>query len=142
LAEAEVAERKALDISPTYASGHYNLALLYLAEGRREEALSTMQRAAYYRTEGLASIYFALGRKVDSDAALAQLTHEHASDAALEIAEARAYRGELDEALQWLDRAYQQKDAALYLIKGDLQLKKLEGDPRYKAFLRKMNLPE
>jgi TolB-like protein len=30
----------------------------------------------------------------------------------------------------------------LYLIKGDPLLKNLEGDARYKAFLRKMNLPE
>jgi len=27
-------------------------------------------------------------------------------------------------------------------LKGHPFLKKLEGDPRYKAFLRKMNLPE
>jgi hypothetical protein len=30
----------------------------------------------------------------------------------------------------------------LYLIKGDPFFKNLDGDPRYKAFLRKMNLPE
>ena len=30
----------------------------------------------------------------------------------------------------------------LPLIKGDAMFKKIEGDPRYKAFLKKMNLPE
>jgi hypothetical protein len=30
----------------------------------------------------------------------------------------------------------------LYTIKGAPLLKNLEGDPRYKAFLRRMNLPE
>jgi len=39
-------------------------------------------------------------------------------------------------------RAYQQKDAGLFLVKQDATLKSLWGDPRYKAFLRKMNLPE
>jgi hypothetical protein len=30
----------------------------------------------------------------------------------------------------------------MYYIKHDLPVTSLEGDPRYKAFLRKMNLPE
>jgi TolB-like protein len=41
-----------------------------------------------------------------------------------------------------VERAYQQRDIDLYFIKGDPLLKNLEGEPRYKAFLRKMNLPE
>jgi len=45
-------------------------------------------------------------------------------------------------AFQWLERAYAQRDLSLNLIKGDPLLHKLEADPRYKAFLRKMNLPE
>ena len=53
-----------------------------------------------------------------------------------------AFRGESDEAFKCLDRAYAQKDARLPFIKGEVLLKNLEGDPRYKAFLKKMNLPE
>lgn len=34
------------------------------------------------------------------------------------------------------------RDLDLCFIKGDPLLKNLEGDPRYKAFLRKLNLPE
>jgi len=54
----------------------------------------------------------------------------------------RLPRGEVDQAFAWLDRAYSQKDAALYEIKYDPFFKNLKFDPRYKAFLRKMNLPE
>jgi hypothetical protein len=60
----------------------------------------------------------------------------------VEIADAYAYRGELDQAFTWLDRAYSQKDAGLYLIKVDPFFKNPKDDPRYKAFLRKMKLPE
>ena len=67
---------------------------------------------------------------------------EHASDAAYEIAQAHAYRAELDQAFAWLDRAFIQKDVELYWVKGDPLLKNLEGDVRYKWFLRKMNLPD
>lgn len=59
-----------------------------------------------------------------------------------EIARVYAFRGEKDRAFEWLDRAYDVRDQDLYFIKGDPLLKKLEADPRYKAFLRKMNLPE
>jgi TolB-like protein/tetratricopeptide (TPR) repeat protein len=142
LAEAEATERRVLELSPTYATAPYNLAVVLLALGRRDEALKVMQQATHGRVQGLVLIYYALGRKADSDAQLAALTREHASDDAFAIAEAHAYRGESDEAFRWLDRAYAQKDPSLYLVKGDLRLKKLEPDPRYKAFLRKMKLPE
>ena len=45
------------------------------------------------------------------------------------------------QALKELDRAYTDKDE-LYLMKDDPLLKSLEKNPRYEAFLRKMNLAE
>jgi hypothetical protein len=61
---------------------------------------------------------------------------------AMLIAEAHAFRGEKSIALSWLERAYVQKDIFLWLIKGNPLLGNLDSDPRFKAFLRKMNLPE
>jgi hypothetical protein len=61
---------------------------------------------------------------------------------AMWIAETYAFRGQKDQAFSWLARAYAQKDIFLWTIKGDPLLKNLEGDPRYRAFLHKMNLPE
>jgi adenylate cyclase len=144
LSEAETELRKVLELSPTYGEAHFYLGRILLAEGRREAALEEMQREAPEsgRDTGLAIIYHAIGRKEDSDAALTRLTSDHASDAAYEIAEAHAFRGEVDEAFVWLNRAYQQKDVELYAIKGEPLLKALEPDTRYKALLRKMNLPE
>jgi hypothetical protein len=49
--------------------------------------------------------------------------------------------GSVDRAFEWLDRAYEAKDHS-FCFKGDPLLKNLEGDPRYKAFLKKPNLPE
>jgi hypothetical protein len=93
------------------------------------------------RTAGLAMVYYALGRRSDSDAALRRLEAESAGDWPFGIAEVFAYRGEADEAFQWLDRAYTQKDE-LELIKGDPDFRKIDHDPRYTAFLGKMNLLE
>ena len=58
------------------------------------------------------------------------------------IAQIYAFRGELDEAFKWLDRARTQKDPSLLLLKSQARFMKLEGDQRYKGFLRKMNLPD
>jgi hypothetical protein len=85
--------------------------------------------------------YFALGRKADSDAALAQMLKDQ-SGRPFYVAQGKAFRGQSDEAFNWLDRAYAQKDSGLPFIKGEPAFKKLEGDPRYKAFLKRMNLPE
>jgi hypothetical protein len=87
-------------------------------------------------------VYFATGRKAESDAQLAEAIRHNGPSWPSEIARVYAFRGEKDRAFEWLDRAYDARDQDLYFIKGDPLLKKLEGDPRYKAFLRKMNLPE
>ena len=55
--------------------------------------------------------------------------------------EVYAFRGEPIEALKWLDQAYLQKDSGMLpLIKSDTVFRRIEGDPGYRAFLKKMNL--
>jgi adenylate cyclase len=45
------------------------------------------------------------------------------------------------EAFEWLERAYKQRNDGLSQMKDDPQLRGLERDPRYPAFLKKMRLP-
>ena len=143
LSEAEAEYRRVLDISPNAGGGHFNLGWTLLAENRLEEALAEMrQEASYWHNLGLALVYHRMGRKAESDAALTEFTKEHADDDAYEIAEAHAYRGEVDQAFAWLDRAARQREARPYMIRGNPDFKSIEPDPRYKAFLREMNLPE
>jgi TolB-like protein len=144
LPEAEAAMRRALAIRPTFGQGHYLLGRVLLERGDRNGALLEMQQetADEVKQEGLAMTYYALGRKADSDAALAHLLKEHADEDASGIAQVYAFRGQLDEAVHWLERAYAQKDPYLCYIESELRLRSLTADPRFKAFLRKMNLPE
>jgi tetratricopeptide (TPR) repeat protein len=144
LAEAERANRRVLEITPTFVTDHYYLGIVLLMEGKAQEALAEMQKEtpAGGQMAGLAVVYEALRRRKDADAALARLEAESAGDLPLWIAEAYAFRGQKERAFQWLDRAFAQKDVNLFYIKGDPLLKNLEGDLRYKALLRKMNLPD
>jgi hypothetical protein len=86
--------------------------------------------------------FHALGRRSESDAALAALKSKYAGEMAYQIAEVHAFRGEADLAFEWLERAYDQRDGGLGDIKGDRLVRGLAGDPRYRALLRKLKLPE
>jgi tetratricopeptide (TPR) repeat protein len=140
--ESVAAFRKLLELNPEFAGGHASLSgsLLYLH--RYPEALAAAQKEADEgeRLANLPMIYWAMGRRAESDAALSRLQEQYGAVSAYEIAEVHAFRGEADAALQWLDRAYRQRDADLQWIKNDTWLRSLHGDPRYRALLGKMNL--
>ena len=144
LPEAEAALNRNIELSPTYTFAHYTLALVSLARGRPEAALVEFLKepSEPARLGGSALAYFRLGHKAESDAALAQFTKSYGPYVPSGVAAAHAYRGESDEAFKWLDRAYAEKDTLLHGIKYRTEFNKLHDDPRYKAFLKKMNLPE
>ena len=48
--------------------------------------------------------------------------------------------GEHDEAIDWLERAYEQRAGAIYGIKGSFLFTEPSVAPRFTALLRKMNL--
>jgi len=143
-AEAESSFRRALEISPAAGSVNWFLGLYLVFQYRFDEALAVMQRETLYdgQLEGTAIVYHALGKKAQSDLALKQAIEQNAEEWPSAIARVYAYRGDRDQAMNWLERAYSAKDEDLYFIKGDPLMRNLEGDPRYKAFLRKMNFPE
>jgi hypothetical protein len=85
-------------------------------------------------------VYYALGRKEESDAALGELIAKFPQNA-YGIAEVYAFRNQSDEAFLWLDRAYGQRNAGLIGTKVNPLLKSLHHDPRYAALLKKLNFP-
>ena len=100
------------------------IARLYL--GQFAAALEAMQREPNedYRLRGLAMVYSALGRRTESDAALNSLTEKFASSDPYGIAAVHAYRGEIDDAFRWLDRAYREHDFGMLDLKTDPLLRK------------------
>jgi len=143
-AEAEAAFRKTLELDPNGASRHHPIGLALLLQGKNDAALREMQHETDegWRLSGLPLVFHALGRRSESDAALANLKGRYAGDSAYQIADVYAFRGEVDLAFEWLERAYAQRDGGLAEIKCNPLLRGLAGDPRYKALLRKLKLPE
>jgi len=141
--EAEAAIRRALELDPGGAGRHHLLGRTLLLQGKTDAALRETQQEADegWRLAGLPLVFHALGRRSESDAALSALKGKYAADSAYQIAEAHAFRGEVDLAFEWLERAYDQRDPGVTEIKSDRLMRGLIGDPRYKAFLKKLKLP-
>jgi tetratricopeptide (TPR) repeat protein len=130
-------------LNPQYPSAHNYLGRIYLARSKWSEALAEIQKEQdpFWHEEGLALAYHAAGRQKEASDALAAFIEKYQNDGAFQVVEIYAYRGEIDKAFEWLERAYKQRDAGLSEIKGNPMLRNLERDPRYTAFLKKMKLP-
>src|SRR5580698_8379487 len=142
LDEAVADIRRALELNVDTWGSPIILSEIYVLQGRPQDALRESERipfAFHIRTSAMA--YHALGREKESDAALRQLIEKLHSSAAFSIATVYAFRNQRDEAFQWLDRAYAQRDGGLTFLKIDPLLKNLHSDPRYTAFLKKIHLP-
>jgi tetratricopeptide (TPR) repeat protein len=135
--------RKALEVNPDYWASPIMLSRVYLRQGRPQDALTEIDHvhSAVYHTYLYALTYYALGRKKESDAALQELIIKYRASDAFEIASVYAFRSQADEAFEWLDRAYAQRDPSLMTTNVEPLLKSLHNDPRFAAFLKKLNLP-
>jgi TolB-like protein/Flp pilus assembly protein TadD len=143
LEEAEAAIRRTIELNPSFTHAYYLLTIVLLARGQAQSALMEIAKETQEpsRLCGSAMAYFAVGNKANSDKTLAQMVKSQANHPYY-IAQALAFRGDTDEAFKWLDRAYLQHDPGLAILKSQAKFMKIDGDPRYEAFLKKMNLPE
>jgi TolB-like protein/tetratricopeptide (TPR) repeat protein len=141
-AAAYDAFRHALAIRST-PLGNSNLAILQLIDGKARESLATSQAIAYdvFRNAGVAMAEHTLDNAKASQQALEKLIATDAGDAAYQVAEVYAWRGEKDKAFEWLERAYRQQDGGLESTKIDPLLASLRSDPRFTVLLRKLNFP-
>jgi tetratricopeptide (TPR) repeat protein len=141
--EAQPVLQKALDLNPQAAFAHANLGKILIAEEKPQQALAEIEKEPidWEKLTDRALVYHALGREQDSNASLAELIAKHDTDSAYQIAQVYAYRGESDKSLEWLERAYKQRDSGLPDIKIDPLFKNIRRDARYIELLKKMRLP-
>jgi len=138
-AEALTPLLKSVELAPQRAVTRAWVGVTLLKLGRGEEALTEAQREseAWARNFALALIHHTAGRAAEADDALRALIAKNGGDAAYQIAEVHAVRGEVDAAFEWLERASAQKDAGFAWIKSDPFLRSLHSDSRWGALVRK-----
>jgi tetratricopeptide (TPR) repeat protein len=131
---------KALELAPQSAGMRAWLALALFLQGRATDALERagQEPEEWGRLFASAVIEHAAGRTDAADDALRQLVDKHSRDAAYQIAEVHASRGDADAAFEWLERARRQHDAGVAWTKVDPLLRNLHADARWVAFLRSL----
>ncbi len=143
LAQSAADSKKALELDPDNWFSRVDLSRTYLLQGRPQDGLAEIGHVhnAPHRAWLYALTYYALGRKRESDAALSELITKYHASNAFEIATIYAFRNQTDEAFEWLDRGYAQRDPSLMSTKMEPLLKNLHDDARFAEFLKKLNLP-
>jgi serine/threonine protein kinase/Tfp pilus assembly protein PilF len=140
---ARAALERARSFVPDSVHVWFGLGEAQLLEGQLLPALATFGRVPHeaWRLAGEAMALHELGREAEAAAALRLLVSRFGHNSAFQIAEVHAWRGELDKAFDWLDRAHEQGDGGLTELKVDPLLRKLRGDRRFQEVLRKLRLP-
>jgi serine/threonine protein kinase len=144
LAQAEANFRTALDLAPGSGKFHCLLGAVLITRGQRESALAEMKKESNprFRHVGMALALGALGQLNESDKELRTAEQKFGDEMGYWIAMVYAARRDHDRAFAWLDRAFNVYGEGITWIKGEPLLSSLVEDPRYKALLQKMRLPE
>ncbi len=143
-AESRAEYERVAELNPTAAWAFGGRGMAYLVEGKYAEALAAVQqeKSDFARLVVEAAALWNLGRKEESDGALAALIKDDADVGAFQIAEVYSNRGDKDKAFAWLERAHRQQDAGLAYFPNDPLLDPLRSDPRWAAFQRSMGFAQ
>jgi TolB-like protein/Tfp pilus assembly protein PilF len=139
-----------LELEPGHGQVHYFLGHAYLAKGMYEEAIASYRREmarSGKATRLLAFTAYALGKAGQTTEALkliAELTerarHDYVAGNLLAIAHMGV--GNKEEALRWLEHAFEQRTQLGDLNRGAyFWLQPLHSDPRFQDLLRRLRLP-
>jgi len=142
LALARNAVDRALEISPDMSDALQIASFLLLFEGQPERALAATQRGPEpSRLIHTAMAQHTLGHARESQQALDTLIGRYADAIPLAVAAVYVWRGELDQAFAWFERAYARHDNGLAHIHDfDMVSTSLHRDPRFQDLLRRMGL--
>jgi TolB-like protein/DNA-binding winged helix-turn-helix (wHTH) protein/thioredoxin-like negative regulator of GroEL len=147
--EAEIDLRQRVEALPKNHRLRYELAGSYLAQGRERESMEEF--AEMLRMEGneksAAEVRVAFakeGNRGFQEWRLAQVKQKVQKGyvSPMEMASAYARLGQDDEAIRWLEKAYDDHVPALVRIQRDLDLNRLHRDPRFLALVKRIGLPQ
>lgn len=131
-----------LEDLPENPHTNFYLALCDIFEGQPEPALRRLEHSStLFRLVGTAIARHELGDRTASDLALDKLVDQFAIADGYWVGAVHAWRGENDEAFQWLDRALRGGDSSIMYLTFDPLLVPLRDDPRYRALLTEIGLP-
>ncbi len=141
---------KALDSEPGHGLSRFFLGQAHLPSGRHAEAIAELRLAdstlghVPFSRAGLAYALGRAGERLEADAMLAEMT-ERRSQAfypAFAIALAHLGLGQGEAALDWLDRAAQERMVGYYMPNVDPAWAPLRSHPKFGNVLNRLNLSD
>jgi tetratricopeptide (TPR) repeat protein len=142
--------QKALELDPNFVWAYVHLAQVCAWKGRYEESLEACEKVASLfggnaYSRALRGLILAMaGRTDEAKTILNDLKKQPKLDsmALISLADAYSFLGEKNEAIEFLERAYQERVSMLVFLRVDPAFDSLRSDPRYADLLRRMGLPE
>ncbi len=140
----------ALEMDSDFGPAHFFLGLVYVHVSLFDEAITEFEKASscfgsstlFIAARGYA--YAASGRRDEAQKVLNELKRKSRRTYVPSYYRAAIYKalGDRDQVFEWLDKAYEERDMWLALLKVDPIWDSLRPDPRFTALLRKVGLEE
>jgi TolB-like protein/Tfp pilus assembly protein PilF len=143
LDQADASARKAAELQPTAAGNHRWQVFVAVQRGDGEAALreAELEPDERFRRFELAFAHYARRDRAAADAALVELIARDRDVMAYQIAQVYAWRGEKDNAFEWLQVSFDNHDTGTLSLLIDPLMRSLHDDPRYSGVLAKLGLP-
>jgi len=145
--EALARMNKTFELDPNFAVAHNWLGRIYLQQQMYAEAIAAFNKAKQLsdNIEPIPQIGYAQavsGGREQARATLEELKQLSVKQYVPAYNFAMIYNGlgERDEALRWLEKSYQEREAHLTFIKVDTRWDSFRSDPRFAAIIERMNL--
>lgn len=141
--------RCALEMDPHCLPAHYILGLAHLAEHRFADSIAAFQAAAALHNDSFSLAHLASTTGLAGDtqraaALLAELTSRAQTQAVPPsfLAVAHLGLGHFETALEWLERALDEKDTHILWLRVASHWDPLRGHPRFHALIERLPLPQ
>ncbi len=138
-----------LGLNPDYPMARWFLGLSYAQKGSFPEAVAELQDAVRGGVGtnvlgDLGRVYGLMGRTREARAVLDQLTalSEESYVSPFDIALVYTGLGEVNQAVEWLEKAWEQRIWYLAFLRTDPRLDPLRSHPGFQDLIRDMNFPE
>lgn len=153
LEEAKKTADRMVELDPDFAPAHWVMGLVNMVDGRYETAIEELTQSVELSggiPSTLAALAYANAKSGNTSQALELLEQlkslgglpQRGPAPALQIAYVYEGLGRNEDALDWLDQAFEQRDPWLIHLNGFPRFESLREEERFNDLLRRLNLPE